>query len=107
MLYPHRVCRAVRADMLVAETISAPAARVKRRLLWLRVVPLLLLAAWLGARGLTAVAMWYGEYWSLYGAGGTRDGPYSLAQAVDSVATSSHERRPAFYCLIRSVWGRA
>src|SRR5215212_2676576 len=107
MLYPLPVCRVLRVLMLAVETRSAHAVRQRQRLIWLWVVALLLLATWLGARGLNADAIWYDEYWSLFGAGGTHRGPYTLAQTVDSLAASSHERSPPFYYLALNLWGHA
>jgi hypothetical protein len=93
--------------MLAVENRSAPAVRKRQRFLWLCVMALLLLATWLGARGLNADAIWYDEYWSLDNAGGTHDGPYTLAQTVDTLATSSHERNPPLYYLMLNLWGHA
>jgi hypothetical protein len=56
---------------------------------WWWLVPLLLLAAWLGFRGLNADAIWYDEWLSVYYAGGAQYGPISIPEIWARVAERS------------------
>lgn len=73
---------------------------------WLLILPLLLLATWLGARGLSADAVWYDEYFSVVYAGGGTYGPVSLAETWQRVAQPTHELNPPGYYLLLNLWGR-
>ncbi|MBZ0290898.1 MAG: hypothetical protein K8I30_24950, partial [Anaerolineae bacterium] len=69
-------------------------------------IVLLLLAAWLGARGLNADALWYDEVWSLYYAGGAEIGPISPLESIQRVAEQlQHEKNPPGYYVALNVWG--
>ncbi len=68
-------------------------------------IPLLLLTAFMGARGLDADAIWYDEYWSLRLSGGTHQGPYSVPTTVEKVIESTHERNPPLYYVTLNLWG--
>jgi 4-amino-4-deoxy-L-arabinose transferase-like glycosyltransferase len=70
------------------------------------VIVLLLLAAWLGARGLNADAFWYDEVWSLYYAGGAESGPISPFETIERVAAQlQHEKNPPGYYVALNLWG--
>lgn len=86
-------------------TIREAAPRVSRRasLAWLLVVPLLLLVAWLGMRGLNADALWYDEWLSVYYAGGGQYGPIIPAETWARVAERS-TWPPGFQTLLGG-WG--
>ena len=82
-----------------------PAAPPARHLpVWWLVVPLLLLAALMGIRGLNADAIWYDEYWSLDYSGGTHEGYLTPAETWAKVAGSEHELNPPGYYLALNVW---
>jgi hypothetical protein len=65
---------------------------------------LLLLATWLGARGLNADPIWIDEYWSIYNAGGAHYGPLSPAEIFTRISTEDIWHVP-FYYLIIAGWG--
>jgi dolichyl-phosphate-mannose-protein mannosyltransferase len=70
------------------------------------VIVLLLLVAWLGARGLNADALWYDEVWSLYYAGGAENGPISPLETIERVAAQlQHEKNPPGYYIALNLWG--
>ncbi len=75
-----------------------------RKNTWLWVVPVLLLATWLGARNLNADTLWYDEFWSIYNAGGAHDGPLSPAEVWARVADQDPWQAPGYYLLL-SGWG--
>jgi hypothetical protein len=69
---------------------------------WL--IPLLLLATYLGARGLNADALWLDEYYSMLDAGGAHLGPLSPADIWNRVAERNPWNAPGYY-IILSAWG--
>jgi hypothetical protein len=69
-------------------------------------IPLLLLIAWLGIRGLNADTLWYDEWYSLYYAGASpQHGPITLNQVWERVAQDNDPQPPGYYVLL-SIWGR-
>lgn len=74
------------------------------RYLWWWLVPLLLLTFWLGARGLTADAIWNDEYYSIYYAGGMPNEPRSLADVWIGLARHDPVVVPGFFLLLNG-WG--
>ncbi len=74
-------------------------------LAWLWAIPVILLAAWLGARGLNADALWYDEWLSVYYAGGAQYGPVAPADIWQRVAERS-TWPPGFQTLLAG-WGAA
>jgi len=77
----------------------------KRAGAWWLVVPLLLLAAWLGARGLNADPIWSDEYYSIFDAGGTQPQPSTVGEIWQRVATRNPWHTPGFF-IVLSGWGR-
>lgn len=73
---------------------------------WWWALPVLLLAAWMGARGLNADAIWYDEYWSLYNAGAAHYGPLAPAGVWARIAAEDPWQAPAYYTLL-NLWGGA
>ncbi len=71
---------------------------------WWWALPALLLAAWMGARGLNADAIWYDEYWSLYNAGAAHYGPLTPAGVWARIAAEDPWQAPAYYTLL-NLWG--
>jgi hypothetical protein len=71
---------------------------------WRWLIPVLLVAAWVGARGLNADALWFDEYWSVYNAGGAHYGPLSPADIWTRVATQDPWQAPGYFLLL-SGWG--
>ncbi|MCX9077263.1 MAG: glycosyltransferase family 39 protein, partial [Candidatus Methanoperedens sp.] len=71
---------------------------------WLRLIPLLLLTCWLGARGLNADPIWYDEWWSIYHAGGAQYGPLSAAETWTRVAQEDPRNTPGYYFVLQA-WG--
>lgn len=71
---------------------------------WLGLIPVLLLAAWLGARGLDASAIWIDEYWTIYNAGGAHYGPLSVGGILDRIAEEDIWHVPLYY-LLMAGWG--
>jgi hypothetical protein len=69
------------------------------------VVPLLLLACWLGARSLNADTIWYDEYWSLYDSGGATGSPRTFTQIWDGVAARNPWHPPGYFAIL-SFWER-
>jgi hypothetical protein len=69
---------------------------------WL-LVPLLLLAFWLGARGLNADPIWFDEWWTIYNAGGAHYGPLSPAGIWNRIAAEDPWQAPGYYILL-SLW---
>lgn len=65
---------------------------------------LLLLATWLGARGLNADSIWIDEYWSIYNAGGAHYGPLSPTEIFTRIATEDIWHVPLYYLLVAG-WG--
>ena len=63
--------------------------KLRRDTGWLLVVPILLLAAWLGARNLNAHAIWFDEYYSIFESGGAYYGPLSPIDLTIRVASYS------------------
>lgn len=72
---------------------------------WLWVVPVLLLAAWLGFRGLNVDALWYDEWLSVYYAGGAQYGPIGVGDIWARVAERS-TWPPGFQTMLAG-WGAA
>lgn len=72
---------------------------------WLVLVPVLLLAFWLGARSLDADAIWLDEYFSLYDAGAGPYGPLTPAENWSRVAGRNPWHAPGFFILLNG-WGR-
>lgn len=79
---------------------SAPLRSVRYPILILT----LLLATWLGARGLNADSYWLDEYASLYEAGGAYFGPLSPAQVWERISTQDPWQSPGYYLLLNQ-WG--
>ncbi len=74
-----------------------------RRYVWM--LPLLLVAAWLGLRSLGADALWYDEWWSVYYAGaGAQFGEVSPAVTWMRVAAEFHELNPPGYYIVLNLW---
>jgi hypothetical protein len=71
---------------------------------WIWVVPLLLLTAWLGARGLDADPVKFDEYWSIYSAGGAHYGPLSASGILQRLAEEDPRQTPLFYLML-AEWG--
>jgi len=80
----------------------APEARLHRAR-WLVVVPILLLAVWLGGHGLNADALWYDEWLSVYYAGGGPYGPLSPPEIWARVA--EHSTWPPGFQTVLAGWG--
>ena len=72
---------------------------------WWLAVPVLLLAAWLGALGLDADAFSPDEISSMIVAGGAHYGPFTPAQAWQRVAENSPDQALG-WALLLSVWGQ-
>jgi uncharacterized membrane protein len=70
--------------------------------LWLLTVPVLLFAAWLGARGLNADAIWFDEYYSIFESGGAHYGPLSPLELTFRVA--SYSVWPPAYNFVLAGW---
>jgi hypothetical protein len=71
---------------------------------WLWLIPLLLVTAWLGTRGLNADAIWFDEWWSIYHAGGAHYGPISPADTLTRVAQEDPRNTPGYYLMLQT-WG--
>lgn len=89
---------------LMPDSTPIPASRPRARLLWLWVIPALLLACWLGARGLDADAIWNDEFYSIHDAGGPPYGPLSPAEIWERVATRNPWHTPGYFIAL-SGWG--
>jgi hypothetical protein len=76
----------------------------KRRSFWWLALPVLLVTAFLGIRGLNADAIWYDEYWSLEYSGGTQSEDITPAQTWINVAGSEHELNPPGYYILLNLW---
>jgi hypothetical protein len=72
---------------------------------WIWLLPLLLLTAWMGTRGLDANAIWFDEYWSIYDAGGAQYGPLTPLENWERVATRNPWHTPGFFIALNG-WGR-
>ncbi|NWF68253.1 MAG: glycosyltransferase family 39 protein [Chloroflexi bacterium] len=72
---------------------------------FLPLTALLLLAFWLGARGLNADGFWVDEVWSLRAAGGPGFGPLSLPDTWQRIAVEDAWQAPGYYLLL-NIWGR-
>ncbi|MBN1285358.1 MAG: hypothetical protein JXB47_08170 [Anaerolineae bacterium] len=72
--------------------------------LWPWLVPILLLTAWLGARGLDADAIWYDEWASYYNAGGAHYGPLAPGAIIERIAADNYTQTPAYYFVLAG-WG--
>jgi len=73
------------------------------RLLWLLVVPILLFAAWQGARWLSDDLIWADEQYSLWVTGGAHYGPLSPAEIFDrTIIDTGH---PPNYYMLLAAWG--
>ncbi len=79
---------------------------LKTRTLWLWLIPILLTAVWIGARGLNADALWFDEYWSVYNAGGAQYGPLSPGEIWGRVAEQDPWQAPGYFVLLAG-WGAA
>ncbi len=77
----------------------------KRFQSWLWLVPLLLVVAALGARGLNADTIWGDEYHSISDAGGFPFEPLTPAQIWNGVASHNPWHTPGYF-LILNGWGR-
>jgi hypothetical protein len=75
-----------------------------KRTTWLWLIPALLLATWIGARGLNADALWFDEYWSIYNAGGAHYGPLSPADIWGRVSAQDPWQAPGYFLLLAG-WG--
>ena len=73
---------------------------------WWWLIPLLLLAAWLGARGLDADVIWVDEYHSLEDAGISYFGPLGPAGIWEKVGTRNPWHAPGYF-LALNAWSRA
>lgn len=74
-------------------------------LAWLSVIPILLLAAWLGIRGLDADALWYDELLAVFRAGSEQYGePLSLTEVWNRTTSVGNYQNPGYYMAL-SVWG--
>ncbi len=71
---------------------------------WWWVVPVLLLAAWLGARSLDADAIWYDEFFAIYNAGGAHHGPLPPQEILRRLAEYNPWQGPG-YPLMLAGWG--
>jgi hypothetical protein len=66
-----------------------------------------LLIVTIGGYKLTATAIWYDEWWSIYYAGASRlYGPVSLVTTIQRVTSSSWEANPTGYFLALNLWTR-
>jgi hypothetical protein len=72
---------------------------------WWLMIPLLLLACWLGARGLDADPIWIDEWWSLYNSGITDSQPLAPAEVISRVAAEDITQGPGYYLLL-SLWAQ-
>ncbi len=70
---------------------------------WLIIIPLLLYAAWLGARSLNADAIWLDEYYSIFESGGAQYGPLSPIDIALRVA--GYAVWPPGYNYFLAGWG--
>lgn len=70
---------------------------------WL--IPILLLAFWLGARGLDADPLWADEYHSIYDAGGSIYGPLTPGDIWQRIEGRNPWHAPGYFILL-SGWGR-
>ncbi len=73
---------------------------------WLWLIPLLLLAMWLGARGLTADILFVDEYWSIRNSGGDPFTLYSLSAVWERTATLDPGGMGVLYHWLLHIWGR-
>ncbi len=71
-----------------------------------RLIPLLLITFWLGARSLDSDSIWLDEYFSIYDAGGGAYGPLSPADIWARVATRNPWHAPGYFTLLGG-WGAA
>lgn len=90
------------AEPMRHERVSIGVSSVQNQWLWL--ISLLLLTAWLGARGLNTNPIWYDEWWSIYHAGGAHYGPISLADTWTRVTQEDPRNTPGYY-LVLQAWG--
>jgi hypothetical protein len=70
---------------------------------WL--IPVLLITTYLSARHLNADPLWVDEYWTIHLAGGSHEGPLTLAQVWERTATEDTFWPPG-YLLLYSIWGK-
>ena len=78
---------------------------MKPRSVYLWLLPVLLLAFWLGARSLDSDAIWLDEYFSLYDSGAGPYGPLTPGQIWERVAGRNPWHAPGFFIAL-SGWGR-
>jgi hypothetical protein len=78
---------------------------ISKRSVWLSVVGILLLVAWLGARSLNTNAIWYDEWWSIYMSAGSYTGPFTWTTFFSRVILEPWQ--PPFHALILAFWGQA
>jgi hypothetical protein len=78
---------------------------VKRFQSWLWIVPLLLIVAALGARGLNADTLWGDEYHSISDAGGSPFEPLTPVQIWNGIADHNPWHTPGYF-LVLNGWGR-
>lgn len=72
-----------------------------RHLAW--IVPIILIAAWLGVIGLNEGMLWYDEWWSYWSAGGGHYGPLPLDDILER-AINEPSQPPTFYVMLAG-WG--
>jgi hypothetical protein len=72
---------------------------------WVWVIPLLLLAAWLGARSLNADIVWIDELHSIEDSGGAFYGPLSPVGIWNRVAEGNPWHAPGYFMAL-NTWGR-
>lgn len=77
---------------------------LRRPFVW-AMIPLLLLAFWLGARSLNADTVWLDELHSIEDSGGPTTGPLTLRQIWLRVAIGNPYHAPGYFMLL-SGWGR-
>jgi hypothetical protein len=73
--------------------------------LWCWLIPVLLLAFWLGARGLDADPIWGDEVSSIHDAGGSLYGPLSPVGIWNRVAGRNPWHAPGYFITL-NAWGR-
>lgn len=74
-----------------------------RSYFWVLIIPLLLFAAWLGARSLNTHTLWIDEIYSIYESGGSYFGPLSPFDIAVRVSASS--TWPPVYNFTLAAWG--
>lgn len=72
---------------------------------WLFLIPILLLAFWLGARSLDADSIWLDEYFSIFDAGVGPYGPLTPAEIWNRIGERNPWHAPGYFVLL-SGWTR-